>query len=224
MQRRAVGWRRAVGLVVAVLGMTALAVVVAPQAGAAAPGTCKSGFVWREAVGGDLVCVTPTSRQTARDENVLGPSRTVPGSVFCRSGFVWRESRPSDLVCVPPTARDRVLQENYRALENVVDPYSLGRTMNVNVWTRSDQLYKYVVGSASGLSPNGRVEFWANGIVAGRLAWIGATTTDGAGNFPSRDLRQVSCSWNGPSPVHVVALDVRSGRISTAGSTTAYRC
>lgn len=212
-------------LIVAALGLVAMtAVFTAPPAGAAAAGTCKNGFVWREAVGGDLVCVTPTSRQIARDENALGPSRTAPGSTFCRNGFVWRESRPSDLVCVPPTARDRVLQENYRALENVVDPYSMGGTMNVGVWTRSDQLYKYVVGSAFGLSPNGRVEFWARGIVAGRLAWIGAAYTDGAGNFSARDLRQVSCSWSGPSPVYVVALDVRSGRISTAGSTTAYRC
>lgn len=229
----AAGWRRmlclAVGAIALTAGMTtgtAALDVAQPTASAAAGNVCKSGFVWREAVPGDLVCVTPASRQTARNETDAGPGLTVPGSTSCRSGSVWRESRPSDLVCVPFSsgARDRVLQENYRALENVVDPYAAGRTMSVGVTTRSDSLYRYVVGDATGLSPNGRVEFWANGIVAGRLAWIGASTTDGNGNFSRRDLRQVACSVNGPSPVNVVALDVRSGRISTAGSTTAYRC
>ncbi|WP_426503549.1 hypothetical protein ACPPVO_38825 [Dactylosporangium sp. McL0621] len=77
------------------------------------PYTCKSGYVWREAVPGDYVCVLPSQRTTTQGENALGPSRRQPGGGAwgpdtCASGFVWRESRPSDHVCVPPASRARV--------------------------------------------------------------------------------------------------------------------
>lgn len=47
-----------------------------PKAQAAVPGACLRGFVWREAVPGDHVCVTPQERAAAAEQNRLGPSRT----------------------------------------------------------------------------------------------------------------------------------------------------
>ncbi len=45
--------------------------------GAYGPNTCISGFVWREAFGGDVVCVTPARREQVKIENDLGPGRKV---------------------------------------------------------------------------------------------------------------------------------------------------
>jgi hypothetical protein len=43
--------------------------------GAYGPHSCKSGFVWREAFNGDVVCVTPEIRSIVREENLLAPLR-----------------------------------------------------------------------------------------------------------------------------------------------------
>lgn len=74
--------------------------------------TCKSGFVWREAFPGDLVCVSPTTRELTREENRMAPARRLPGRLTCRSGFVWREASVSDLVCVPTSRRDQAQRDN----------------------------------------------------------------------------------------------------------------
>lgn len=79
-------------------------------------GQCRSGYVWREAGPGDLICVTPTARERARLENDLAVSRIDPNSAYgphgCRSGFVWREGFPGDLACVPPQSRADAAHEN----------------------------------------------------------------------------------------------------------------
>jgi hypothetical protein len=41
-----------------------------PSGGALGPNTCQSGYVWRDAYAGDVVCVTPSSRDVAKDKNV----------------------------------------------------------------------------------------------------------------------------------------------------------
>lgn len=84
------------------------------------PYTCKQGYVWREAVAGDLVCVTYGTRSDTATENALGPSRVEPGGGpwgpdTCKVGFVWRETRPSDHICVPYASRDRASNDNYWA-------------------------------------------------------------------------------------------------------------
>lgn len=79
-------------------------------------GQCRSGYVWREAGPGDLICVTPAGRERARLENDLAASRIDPNSAYgpkgCQSGFVWREAFPGDLVCVSPGSRSAAAQEN----------------------------------------------------------------------------------------------------------------
>jgi hypothetical protein len=39
--------------------------------------TCRSGYVWREAKPGDVVCVTPEERQQVREDNAAARSRYV---------------------------------------------------------------------------------------------------------------------------------------------------
>lgn len=82
-----------------------------------APGTCRSGFVWREARSQDLVCVTPDTRARAAAENRLAASRRNPGGGpygpnTCRPGFVWRDAFPGDVVCVTPEARAQAAEDN----------------------------------------------------------------------------------------------------------------
>lgn len=71
--------------------------------------TCKQGFVWREAIQNDHVCVTPATRTQAASDNRSAASRRAGGGAFgpdtCKPGFVWREVVPSDHVCVTPEIR-----------------------------------------------------------------------------------------------------------------------
>ena len=46
-----------------------------PGGGPFGPDTCRSGYVWREAVADDHVCVTPATRSQARNDNLWAPYR-----------------------------------------------------------------------------------------------------------------------------------------------------
>lgn len=48
--------------------------------GAYGPDTCKPGFVWRDAVAGDHICVTPERRQKVADDLNTAKTRTQPSS------------------------------------------------------------------------------------------------------------------------------------------------
>lgn len=81
------------------------------------PDTCKSGYVWREAITDDHVCVTPESRAVAGYDNALQKTRISPtdhtyGPDTCKSGYVWREVVPSDHVCTTPQIREKTKSEN----------------------------------------------------------------------------------------------------------------
>lgn len=83
------------------------------------PDTCREGYVWREAKPGDVVCVRPSSRTKAAQENALSLSRIDPAGAYgpftCINGFVWREAFPGDVVCVTPARRTAVANENANA-------------------------------------------------------------------------------------------------------------
>jgi hypothetical protein len=84
------------------------------------PPRCRPGFVWREALPGDYVCVTPVTRALAQRDNVAAASRRNPsggpyGPDTCLSGFVWREATPNDHVCVTPATRAQTLADNSQA-------------------------------------------------------------------------------------------------------------
>ena len=76
-------------------------------------GACVSGFVWREAIAGDRVCVAPVTRTEAWSDNNSRPRET------CPLGLVWREATPSDHVCVPPETRKKTWDDNARGGERV---------------------------------------------------------------------------------------------------------
>ncbi len=81
------------------------------------PDTCAPGYVWREAVPTDHVCVLPSTRAATQTDNQQAASRRMPGGgAFgpdtCRLGFVWRGVTPSDHACVSPQTRDQVKADN----------------------------------------------------------------------------------------------------------------
>ena len=81
------------------------------------PDTCLQGYVWREAVPGDHVCVTPETRTQAAQDNSLATSRRSPtggayGPDTCLQGYVWRGVVPSDHVCVTGETRAQTAEDN----------------------------------------------------------------------------------------------------------------
>jgi len=90
------------------------------------PDTCKTGFVWRDAIPGDHVCVAPARRSMAAHENAIAGSRVNPTGAYgpntCRVGFVWREAYHGDVVCVLPARRTQVHHENLQGPSHRVNP------------------------------------------------------------------------------------------------------
>ena len=91
------------------------------------PDTCKSGFVWREAVPDDHVCVPPAGRDAAAKQNHEAASHRQPnggpfGQDTCVQGYVWRDAFPGDHVCVTPLVRQQVANENAQGPSRRVAP------------------------------------------------------------------------------------------------------
>lgn len=84
------------------------------------PDTCIRGFVWRDAVPNDHVCVKPGVREQAQIDNSQAAARRSPaggpsGPNTCLSGYVWREAFAGDVVCVTPQTRSQAVQDNRQA-------------------------------------------------------------------------------------------------------------
>jgi hypothetical protein len=85
---------------------------------------CRDGYVWREAVPGDYVCVARATRQQVLDDNSQAAARRDPidrtyGPDTCRQGFVWREAVPGDHVCVTGQTRDQAALDNREAPDRI---------------------------------------------------------------------------------------------------------
>jgi hypothetical protein len=110
--------RMTAGLLVA-----SLVCALAPTAAHAQPArsdACRPGYVWREALPGDHVCVTPATREQAAQDNSQADTRRQPaggayGPNTCLDGYVWREARPGDVVCVKPETRAQTAADNREA-------------------------------------------------------------------------------------------------------------
>ncbi len=99
---------------------------LAPQAGASlavtkaptpVPGSCLSGFVWRQAIPADHVCVSPDHRNVAAKQNADAAMHRMPnggpsGPDTCLPGFVWRDAFANDHVCVTPADRAQAADDN----------------------------------------------------------------------------------------------------------------
>lgn len=168
--RRPLGRSRRVNGASAALALAAGALLGAPAAAQAnapltapalpyGPYTCATSLVWREAVPGDFVCVTPGERTRTQQDNAAAPSRVQPGGGpygpdTCKQGFVWRESRPSDHVCVPPATRGYTVNENRNAVFGYADPTALPANGTGSRW--EGQLHVW----GSGFTPNRGIEVW----------------------------------------------------------------
>jgi len=90
------------------------------------PDTCKQGYVWREAIPGDHVCVRPQARSKAAHENAISGLRVNPYGAYgpnsCKIGFVWRGAYSGDKVCVTSARRSHVHQENVNGPSHRVQP------------------------------------------------------------------------------------------------------
>ena len=102
--------------------VAAVAVVAAPALadGNYGADTCLNGYVWREAVPADHVCVTGQVRTQTAQENSLAAARRSPtggpyGPDTCLQGYVWREAFAGDHVCVYPSSRDQARNDNLNA-------------------------------------------------------------------------------------------------------------
>ena len=122
--------------------IAALALPTAPaQAQDYGPNTCLTGFVWREAFAGDVVCVPPSTRTRAKQDNAAATSRRDPSAGYgpfgCQQGYVWREARASDLVCVTPNIRSQAKADNAAAAARrnsiKVSAFSSGGRWQLNV-------------------------------------------------------------------------------------------
>jgi hypothetical protein len=82
--------------------------------------TCLMGYVWRQAVPGDYVCVTPATRSQAAADNAAAAGRVDPEGAYgpdsCDYGYVWRQVVPTDYVCVTPATRSQAAADNSQAL------------------------------------------------------------------------------------------------------------
>jgi len=132
------------------------------------PYTCLVGFVWREAVPNDFVCVIPDVRSQAKQDNALAASRRSPnggpfGPDTCISGYVWREAVPNDHVCVTPATREQARTDNLAAASRRNDlrttvgasgspPRFFVRAYGINVGTAYVLLYR--------LSTRRLIQFW----------------------------------------------------------------
>lgn len=83
------------------------------------PDTCVQGYVWREAIPSDHVCVPPETRDQTAYDNSQAVARRNPtgayGSDTCIQGYVWREAFSGDHVCVTPAIRSQAAYDNSQA-------------------------------------------------------------------------------------------------------------
>lgn len=91
-------------------------IVLAVTIGSAAA-DCRSGYVWRNAKDGDAVCVTPSDRAEAKQQNANAANNVQRGGGAygpntCRQGYVWREAFGGDVVCVTPYERQKAADQN----------------------------------------------------------------------------------------------------------------
>ena len=91
------------------------------------PDACKPGFVWRQAVPADHVCVTQAVQgQTALDNGQAAARRSPNGGPYgpdtCLQGYVWRDAFANDHVCVPPETRSQAAADNAQAASRKARP------------------------------------------------------------------------------------------------------
>lgn len=124
---RSSGVWRLLRLIAAVGVVLGIALSIAPGGAPAQvdPSSCSPGFVWRQAVPGDRVCVTADTQTQVIADNAQANARRSPddhtyGPDTCLQGYVWREAVPGDHVCVTPATRAQTTADNGQAAARTV--------------------------------------------------------------------------------------------------------
>jgi hypothetical protein len=103
------------------LPITIVTALPSPTGTIGDPGVpCLQGYVWRQAYGGDYVCVTPATRAQAAADDAAAVGRLQSGGgaygqYTCIQGFVWRQVVPDDYTCVTPAVRSQASYDNSQA-------------------------------------------------------------------------------------------------------------
>jgi len=198
------------------------------------PYTCKQGYVWREAVSGDFVCVIPQDRQEAANENALASIRREPGGgVYgpdtCKQGFVWRETRPSDHVCVPPNRRDQARVDNSLAAFRMEYPPA-APSNGITAWDEligTPASFERRILVSGTFTPNKEVAFYLYGDRYGwsnRLYLIRKITADAYGKVPPIIATSHCSFYQSPTQMPVIVVDEGTGIVSNAGMVANHLC
>jgi hypothetical protein len=87
---------------------------------------CKSGFVWRQAVPADHVCVTQAVQSQTASDNRQAARRSPTGGPYgpdtCLQGYVWRDAVANDHVCVSLETRSQAAADNAQAANRKAQP------------------------------------------------------------------------------------------------------
>ena len=117
-------WTTTYGILVAIagiLGSVATILATLNQYGVFLPrDMCQQGYVWRQAIPTDHVCVPPQVHdQTAYDNGQANVRRDPKGGPYgrdqCLYPYVWRGAFDGDHVCVTPETRDQAASDNSQA-------------------------------------------------------------------------------------------------------------
>jgi hypothetical protein len=153
------------------------------------PDSCVSGYVWREAMPTDHVCVPPATRDRTRLDNSLAPTRWFNGPFgphTCIGGFVWREAVAWDDVCVTLDIRTQAAQDNANVWRYVAaaDEYHCTWVSGLGSDTFCVKLDHDIFGSYNSIRT--RYQHYGGAINAVRVGVLWNTNRGESGQFPSQ--------------------------------------
>ena len=199
-------------LTVAVIILSPFLNLVAAQQCLYGSNTCQNGYVWRQAVPNDYVCVTPATRSQAAQDNSLASSRVNPNGAYgpnsCVDDYVWRQAVPTDYVCVTPATRIQTSQDNIQAPNRL-----LSTDVSLSTWDSYGAPALQVNGDHFNV---GTVEIGvfddSGNAVQDWTSFESSTNADHYGGSFGVQLQIGDCSeTDGPMNAYVQVLDVASG-------------
>jgi hypothetical protein len=181
------------------------------------PNACLEGWVWRQAIPTDYVCVTPAVRTQTAQDNAAAASRVNPnggpyGPDTCLNGYVWREAYTNDHVCVLPATRAEAANDNAQAANRVA---------SLSIWTTDwypgPDTYPYIqvngdhfnygsVQVAIFDNNNNPIQGWTTVTAGAQSGYIG-----GAWGFESTINDCTASNPSGTKDGYAIAQDITSG-------------
>jgi hypothetical protein len=178
---------------------------------------CLEGWVWRQAIPTDYVCVTPDVRTQTAQDNAAAASRVNPnggpyGPDTCLNGYVWREAYTNDHVCVLPATRTEAANDNAQAANRVAslnvwaNNWSPGQDLYPNVKINGDHFNYGSVQVAIFDSRDNLIQGWTTVTAAANSGYIG-----GSWGFDSTVPDCTPSDPPGTTDGYAIAQDMTSG-------------